>query len=158
MNDVQLFEALEKIIDRRTFESLKKTIIVKEGNDYVLFCKYLIQNCGINYQITRLTDDTMYTFSSLKYAVTWATLDRCDMVYEANRVLYLDMLLSGIDLSSKLYDNYLKKRKNIEEKFIYLNKINENNFKKKNVVNELSGLVIKAKNKQLKRFNQNYNK
>jgi len=158
MNDAQLFQALEKIIDSRTFELLKKSMIIQKDNDYVLFHKYLIQQAGVNYQILRLTDDSSYTFSSLKYAVTWVTLDKCDMIYEANRVRYLDMLLSGIDVSTTLYDGYLKKVKNTETKFVYSNKIQENQFKKKQITEELTMFVSKAKRRQLKQFNQSCNK
>ena len=40
MNDTQLFQALEKIIDAKTFDSLKSSIVMRDGNEYILFNKY----------------------------------------------------------------------------------------------------------------------
>jgi hypothetical protein len=158
MNDSQLFQALEKIVDETTFKSLKSAIVLKNGTEYVLFNKYVIVDLGSVYQITRQTDDSVKTFSSLKYAVTWVTLDNSNMVYEANRVVYLDIMLSGIYSSSALYERYLKTAVKLDLRFIYANKIKENNFKKRNITSELDTFVRKAKNRQLKRFTQTYNK
>ena len=158
MNDTQLLQALSRIIDAKTFESLKSSIVLRDGNEYVLFNKYVIVNANQVYIITRLTDDSVYHFSSLKYAVTWITLDKYNMVYEANRVIYLDIMLSGIDTSTTLYEEYLKKTKSLDTSFIYSNKISENNYKKRGITSELAVLLNKAKTKQLKRFSQSYNK
>ena len=86
----------------------------------------------------------------MKYAVTWATLDRRNLIVEANRVLHLDEILAGIELSTKLLEKYSKKTQN----FIYLNKLNENRLKKHNIVKELDGYLIKAKQWQLNQFAQ----
>lgn len=158
MNDTQLFQALEKIIDAKTFDSLKSSIVMRDGNEYILFNKYVITNTNAVFTITRLSDDSTYRFSSLKYAVTWITLDKCNMVYEANRVIYLDLMLTGIEASSILYDKYLTKVLNFDSRFIYSNKIKENNIKKRNITAELDLFVRKAKNRQIKQFKQTYNK
>ena len=158
MNDEQLFQSLAKLVDARTIDALKKTIIFKDGNQYILFQKYVIHHVPHGYKIVRITDDSTYTFTSLKYAVTWVTLDKCDMVYESNRVIYLDMILAGIEASSLLYDTYLKTVKSMETRFLYSNKLRENSSRKKEIMKELDLFAVKAKARQMARFNQSCNK
>ena len=158
MTDAQLFQSLSKLVDARTFEILKKTVILQDDNEYILFHKYTIQKDGHGYKIIRITDDSTYSFTSLKYAVTWVTLDKCDMIYESNRVRYLDMILAGIEVSSMLYDHYLKTVKSIETRFVYSNKLKENSSKKKQITHELDIFAAKAKARQMAQFNQSCNK
>jgi hypothetical protein len=158
MNDEQLLQSLAKLVDAKTIDALKKTLIFKDGNQYILFQKYIIHHETHGYKIVRMTDDSTYSFTSLKYAVTWVTLDKCDMVYESNRVRYLDMILAGIEVSSLLYDHYLKTVKSMETRFIYSNKLKENSSKKKEITKELDLFATKAKARQMARFNQRNNK
>jgi len=73
-------------------------------------------------------------------------------------VRYLDMILAGIEVSSLLYDHYLKTVKSMETRFIYSNKLKENSSKKKEITKELDLFATKAKARQMARFNQRNNK
>ena len=150
MNDRQLFQALEKIINENTVNRVKDKTVIQDGDQYRLFEKYIIKKVKSGFQVVRISDDKTKLFTSMKYAVTWATLDRRNLIVEANRVLHLDEILAGIELSTKLLEKYSKKTQN----FIYLNKLNENRLKKHNIVKELDGYLIKAKQWQLNQFAQ----
>ena len=150
MNDRQLFQALEKIINENTVNRVKDKTVIQDGDQYRLFEKYIIKKVKSGFQVVRIPDDKTKLFTSMKYAVTWATLDRRNLIVEANRVLHLDEILAGIELSTKLLEKYSKKTQN----FIYLNKLNENRLKKHNIVKELDGYLIKAKQWQLNQFAQ----
>ena len=91
MNEQQLFDAFEKVIDSKVYNKLKDTIVLHDGDSYRLFEKYEISQKDNVYLVAKMTSDTVQTFSSLKYAVTWATLDRNNAIYEANRLLELDL-------------------------------------------------------------------
>lgn len=150
MNDKQLFQALEKIINENTVDKIKNTAVIKEGNQYRLFEKYIIKQTKVGFQVTRISDDNSKLFTSIKYAVTWATLDKRNLIVEANRVLQLDDILAGLEVSTKLLEKYNKKTQN----FVYLNKLNENRLKKVSLIKELESYSVKAKQWQLTQFAQ----
>lgn len=150
MNDKQLFQALEKIINPKTVNKIKNTAVIQDGNQYRLFEKYIISNTKSGAKVTRISDDKVKWFTSMKYAVTWATLDKRNLIVEANRVLQLDEILAGIEVSTKLLEKYTKKTTN----FIYLNKLNENRFKRVTIIKELDGYSTRAKQWQLSQFDQ----
>ena len=150
MNDKQLFQALEKIINENTVNRVKDKAIIQEGNRYRLFEKYIVDQTKVGFRVVRISDDNTKIFTSIKYAVTWATLDKRNLIVEANRVLHLDEILAGIEVSSKLLEKYNKKTPN----FIYLNKLNENRLKKNSLTKELDGYSVKAKQWQMNQFDQ----
>jgi hypothetical protein len=150
MNDKQLFQALEKIINENTVNKIKNTAVIKEGDQYRLFEKYIVKKTKVGFQVTRISDDNSKLFTSIKYAVTWATLDKRNLIVEANRVLQLDDILAGLEVSTKLLEKYNKKTQN----FIYLNKLNENRLKRVSLIKELDSYTVKAKQWQMTQFAQ----
>jgi hypothetical protein len=150
MNDKQLFQALEKIINENTVDKIKNTAVIKDGNQYRLFEKYIVAQTKVGFQVTRISDDNTKLFTSIKYAVTWATLDKRNLIVEANRVLYLDDILAGIEVSTKLLEKYNKKTQN----FVYLNKLNENRLKRVSLIKELDSYSVRAKQWQMTQFAQ----
>jgi hypothetical protein len=77
-------------------------------------------------------------------------LDKRNLIVEANRVLQLDDILAGLEVSTKLLEKYNKKTQN----FIYLNKLNENRLKKGSIIKELDSYSVKTKQWQMTQFAQ----
>lgn len=149
MTDKEFLKSIQKIIDPATVNNIKKFVIIQEKNGYRVFEKYVIRKIGTGYQVIQLRNDTINAFCTLKYALTWCTLDNKNKVYEAERVKFLDNQLNDLGISISLCERYLKKSKEKDKKFIYLNKIIENKLKQTSILTELSVLGQKAKNYQL---------
>jgi len=154
MNEQQLFEAFEKVIDANVYEKLKDKIVLQDGNSYRLFEKYEIENREGMYLVSKMTSDAVHSFSSLKYAVTWATLDSNNLIYEANRLLELDRKLVSFETLIKLYERYDKRVKDNAIRAIYLNKLWESRLQKRHIITELDASARKTKDRQLKKFSQ----
>jgi hypothetical protein len=86
--------------------------------------------------------------------VTWATLDRNNAIYEANRLLELDRKLISFETVIKLYERYDKRVKDNNIRAIYLNKLWEARIQKRHITKELDESARKTKEKQLKKFSQ----
>jgi hypothetical protein len=154
MNEKELFQAFERVLNAKTYDNLKNSIIIEDGNGYRLFEKYMIEPENSCYSVHKISLDYTHQISSLKYAVTWATLDHRGSHYEANRILELDRSLSGIDLNIKLYERFDKKAKDPATKFIYFNKLCEDRRKRKIITTEMESYVIATKRWQLAKFSQ----
>jgi NAD+--asparagine ADP-ribosyltransferase len=154
MTDKEFLKSIQKIIDPATVNNIKKFVIIQEKDGYRVFEKYIIKKTVKGYQVIQLYNDQINAFCTLKYALTWCTLDNKNKIVEADRVKFLDNQLNGLDISINLCERYLKKSKEKDKKFIYLNKIIENKLKQTSVISELSVLGQKAKNYQLNWLNQ----
>lgn len=149
MTDKELFKAIEKIIDSNTVNNLKKFVIIKESNGYRVFEKYLITKTFNGFEVSQLNSDTKHTFMTVKNALTWCTLYDRNKILEAQRVKFLDSIITGLNMSNLLLESYLKKTKERDKKFIYLNKIVENKLKYNSLQTEISVLSNTAKKYQL---------
>ena len=149
MTDKEFLKSIQKIIDPATVNSIKKFVIIQEKDGYRVFEKYLIKQTKSGFKVLQLHNDTENVFCTLKYALTWCTLDNKNKVYEAERVKFLDSQLNGLGISISLCERYLKKSKEKDKKFIYLNKIVENKLKQTSIISELSILGQTAKKYQL---------
>jgi hypothetical protein len=154
MNEKELYLAFERVLNANTYDKLKNNMIIQDGNSYRLFETYVIEPTTKGYAVSKITLDHAHIFSSLKYAVTWATLDHRSSLYEANRILELDRVLSGIDVTIKLYERFDKKVKDPETRFVYFNKLCEDKRKRKIITTELDTYVLATKRWQLDRFNK----
>lgn len=152
MTEQKMMQALEKIVDKNFFYQLKDHVIIQEDNNYSLFDQYTITNYKDYCELKKDTSDKSYIFSHIKYAVTWATLDKINKVPECNRVLFLDQCLFGIDVNLKIHSKIFKKSKDVDTKLLFHSKYVEEKLKKKRIMNELDLLINKAKSYQLNKF------
>jgi len=158
MNNTQLYKALEKVVTNRVYEQLKDSVIVQEKDSYRLFESYRISNTKKGFSVQKINVHGETVFSYLKYAVTWAILDKKNSISEASRVKELDQKLASLDINIKLYEKLEKKSKNQDTKLLYLCKRTEAVNKKKIVSQELDVFVARTKAWQLQKFsNSSYN-
>lgn len=152
MNDKKLCQTLEKIVDHRLYLMLKDHIVVERNNEYMLFNQYYIKKHDSHCELANVYSDKQHVFSHLRYAVTWATLDKSNKISEANRVLFLDSLLSGIEINMKIHTKLYKKATNEDSRTLFHSKYIEDVIKKKQVTDELDQYMRKAKTHQMHKF------
>jgi hypothetical protein len=152
----RMFKTLAKILDKDKLMKLESQLIYQEPNGtYALFGEYTIVQRKQGYVLEKTHTHTVLTFVELRNAVTWATLDKLNKVIESNKVLELDLRLSGASENMKVHDLLCKSTKDLDKKTVYLNKLNEDRLKKRRILSELDDFVAKAKAWQYKQFENN---
>lgn len=147
-----MFSALTDLLkSKNTIELLKTLVLQNDKGEYLLFGTYIIKKLNDEYNVAVGTSSNK-TFSNLKTAVTWATMDHRNMIMEANTVDHLDRTLSGAEFTIELYKKMYKKAKNSEMKIIYLNKLQQGIIKKKKLSDELEGYIRRTQEWQRSRF------
>jgi hypothetical protein len=151
MNEKQLFDSFNRLFNNETINKLKMQSIYKDGNVLRLFEQYEILQNKYGFKVSKIGTDANHTFSNLQYAVTWAVLDKRNLIYEQNRVRDLDIQLSGLDVVLKSGENARKKTK-ID--FVRHNKLTEARYKKTLMLEEMQKYVAQTKNWQIKKFKE----
>ena len=154
MTDNEFLNSIKKILDPNTVNSIKKFVIIQEKNGYRVFEKYIITKYSQGFKVTQLHNDIEHTFLTLKNALTWCTLHNKNKIVEAQRVKFLDTQLNGLSVSTSLLERYMKKTRESDKKFIYLNKIIENKLKHNVLLKEILTLSETAKKYQLNWLSQ----
>jgi hypothetical protein len=153
IND-KLFTKLTKTIPKKDIEKLQDLSVFREPNGtYSLFNKYKISKTnGLFYvEIDRVADKK--EFNVLKNAVAWCTYDKRNRINDSERILHLDIKLSGIEAEIEVHQKLVKRTKKTEEKLIYLAKLGEEKMERKRINDELTGYVYNSRNWQENRFN-----
>ena len=149
----RMFNTLTRILDKEKLLKLESQIVYQDTDGtYRLFGEYSIKEKKQGYVLSKTYTHTVITFTELRNAVTWATLDKLNKVIESNKVLELDLQLSGATENMKVHDLLCKSTKDIDKRTVYLNKLTEDRVKKRRILSELDGYVAKAKAWQYKQF------
>jgi len=149
----RMFNTLTRILDKDKLLKLESQIVYQDTDGtYKLFGEYSIKEKKQGYVLSKTYTHTVITFTELRNAVTWATLDKLNKVIESNKVLELDLQLSGATENMKVHDLLCKSTKDIDKRTVYLNKLTEDRVKKRRILSELDGYVAKAKAWQYKQF------
>lgn len=148
-----MFNTLTRILDKEKLLKLESQIVYQEPDGtYMLFGEYMIKEKKQGYVLSKTYTHTVITFAELRNAVSWATFDKLNKVIECNKVLELDVQLSGATENMKVHDLLCKSTKDLDKKTVYLNKLTEDRVKKRRILAELDGFVAKAKAWQYKQF------
>jgi len=152
IDEKKLFTALTNIISSPRTTRLLKSLILPNGNgEYLLFGIYVIRKEKNCYSV-HIGDQELNTFSDLKTAVTWATMDHRNLIMDSNKVDSLDKQINSSDFNIELYKKLYKKSKDVDLKAIYLNKLQTNSMKKKELTNELEIHIRKMQKWQQSKF------
>lgn len=154
VNKKKIAKSLEKVLDSFPFEKVKGMLVRHddEGEGYCMYEQYVLKEVDNGVHLTKLGTFTERTFSSMRYAVTWATMDKRNLIADSRRIVELDRLLSDAMVSIKLYEKYSKTAKDVDAKCIYLDKLIYNVAKKKKFQAELESIAYRAKDWQMKQF------
>jgi len=152
MND-KLVEKINQFLSKELLHKMGDIAIFKyEDGTYELFNKYHIIEEKGNYIIKpKRSFDTM-NFSSLRNAVTWCSFDNRNKLTQADRIAYLDSMISGLDANITVHKNLIARTKDVEYKLIYIAKMSEEQAKKKYMVEEMSSFINESKNWQTRKF------
>jgi len=126
------------------------SIFQNADGSYEFFNKYLIREDKGRFVV--VLSHTEKTFSSLKNAVTWCVHDNQNKFSNANRIEYLDVMISGTEVAIDMHKKLLKKNKDMEFTLIHLAKLNEEKLKRAALLKEMNGFILDSNNLQTKKF------
>lgn len=153
MNEKQMFKILTKLLDRVELESLSNHIVIDDGKDkYQLYNQYSIEKSKGKYTMSKFHTHTTETFSMLRNAVIYTALDKQNRIMDAKRIVELDRLLEDASICIELYGKLSARAKDIDQKTIYLAKLNEDTLKKARIEEELAGFAVKNNRWQEENF------
>lgn len=138
----------EKLLNRL------EDIVIFRNNDgsYSLFNRYDIKRVGEQYEVSNNQTWTTHKFSTLRNATIWCVADKRNKIYEANRIRDLDRKIGSLDADISVYSNLIKRNKKIDDKLLFLTKMDEAQSRKNDLTAELNGYAISSKIWQTKQF------
>lgn len=155
MIDNKTLNKLNEVIPRGDMKSLQDIAVYQDENgDYCLFNKYTIRKIDGSFTVIIEHSFNTHTFSSLKNATVWCTLDKRNKILESNTMKTLDQRLSALDSAIMIHSTLVKKAKNDEDKLIYLSKLSQERAKKRKVMSEIAFYIEDSKRWQLNRMSR----
>lgn len=137
-----------------TLSSKIKDLVVASGPDaYELFGRFRIQ--AVDYQTYIAYDNITKErkeFSALRYAASWCTLMNSSKYMESRRLCSLDLKLCSIQVDLAIHRKKLKSAATPEERVVYSNKLQEDSYKRKVVLQEIQTFINSSKTLQAKKF------
>jgi hypothetical protein len=127
-----------EIVVGHTFEKLMGSVIIKVGDQYVLFNKYSITRLESGISVFRRRDHSTITFDKMKHAVIWIMLDHGNRFHERDKMKQLDGMLASITVDKKIHENLkAKNRGDIELFLLYKTKLDRDRNKEKQIIAEI---------------------
>ena len=145
---------LANFINDKMTAAVKGVMLTRDNTGkYYFFGKYIVINSKNIYKVYCLENDSVIDFYNLKNATAWCVFDNTGNYSDARRIHYLDLKLSSIDLDIAIHKNKLKALKNASTSLIYITKLQEDVYKRKLVLLELSNHINKSRKIQDNNFN-----
>lgn len=144
---------LAKFIEEKLQSDVRDVMVNDHGGGhYELFGKYYIKLLNNrNYRVLTVNDNAFYEFTSLKNATSWCTLHNQRMFRQADRVYNLDLRICSIQLDIAVQKNIVR-NKSSEDRLTTLIKLQEANYKKKLLTQELNSYINNSKSIQANKF------
>ncbi len=139
--------SLIKLFDSELNSSLKEVLVTRnKRGQYTLFNRYLVSpiNTGLFGVIDSVTKETL-EFSALKHAITWCTLHNSKQWVDARRLQSLDLKLSSINVDIAVHRRILKQSTEHGAKIIFLTKLQEDSYKRRQTIAEITALINSSK-------------
>jgi hypothetical protein len=150
---------LSKFVTNELSTEIQEVVFSRDTQGkYYLFGKYVIVQTPNLYKVYCLVKRTKLDFSSLKNATTWCVLSNSGNRTGATRVYNLDLKLSSIDVDIAVHKNKIKKAKTNFAGLISATKLQEDIYKRRTVVSELSYYIEQSKKIQNSKFNSKNSK
>lgn len=145
MNNTSI-EKISKFFSPNFLNKLSNIAIVRnEDNTYELFNKYYIIKDNNGFKLVNYLNSDVKYFGSLKNAVIYCIFENKNKFVNANRIEFLDKILSSTEFNIQAHKHLIKKTKDQEYRLIYAAKLTEEETKKKLVLSELSTYVTQSK-------------
>lgn len=147
-------KALSKFIDTELDTDIQEVLFTKDNQGkYYLFGKYVIVRIDNLYKVYCLDTRNKLDFLSLKNATAWCVLRNSGDYQGASRIHNLDLKLSSIDIDIAVHKNKIKNAKSSFGTLISITKLQEDNYKRRWLVSELSHYINQSKTIQNNKFN-----
>ncbi len=132
---------------------LQEVIFTKDtSGKYYLFNKYIILQRQKSYKVFVLQNNKRCEFTSLKNAAAWCILDNAGKHRDAHRIESLDLKLSSIDVDIAVHKNKIKKTTSNFTALISITKLQQDTYKRRQIISELSYYINTSKIIQDKNF------
>lgn len=154
MDEIDFEKRFKKIIPQREI-NLLESIAIFEGpakGEYIVFNKYHIKKRNGITDVLNTYGELIHSFSSIKSALCWCIYDKRGKYGQANRILDLDIKVSGYYINFEMHKKLFKKAKDTELKLIYLAKLNEDKIKRRQVESELDSFIEESRKWQEKQY------
>lgn len=134
-------------------DKIKDIIVASGPNAYELYGRFRIHAPDYYTYIVydNLTRESK-EFSALRYAASWCTLVNANKHVESRRLCSLDLKLCSILVDMSIHRKKLKSASKIEARILYSNKLQEDSYKKKIVLQEIQTFINSSKTLQARKF------
>jgi len=154
ITETEIEKKLTRIIsqkERKDIESISIFEISK--NYYSVFGKYFIhKKSKSNVEVIQINGEVVHNFFSMRNAICWCIYDIRGKYVSANRVITLDRNISNEEAQIAVHNSLFTKAKAIDDKLIFLAKLNEEKLKRIQMVNELESYISESDFWQQQKF------
>lgn len=146
MTDGEIEKRFQKILNANDIKKLESISIFELAkNSYVVFGKYFVtKKSKSNVEVAYHNKEVIYSFSSMKNAICWCIFDMRGKFLDANRIISLDRNIVNEQVQIEIHKKMFSKAKTLEEKLIFLAKLNEEKIKRSQMLNQLSDYIIQS--------------
>jgi hypothetical protein len=144
---------LENFFYNEMTSDLRKVLFTRDNaGKYYLFNKYIISPEKNYYKVSWLGEKQILIFSHLKTATAWCVLHNVEKYGAAARLLNLELRLFSIDTDIAVHKNKIRTAKTDFVALISMTKLQEDIYKRRIILKELSGCINNSKNIQYSNF------
>jgi hypothetical protein len=153
---------IKQFFSKELSKDLQNVLLLEvSGGSYLVFGKYSIVPKGECYEIRTIKEPWRNNpiLTDLRIAIAWCIYDKCYMSPEARRLPEIDTELSGIKISLAALQQKFNKSSSLDDKCIYLAKIQETKYKKSRILRELNyyiGTTMLWQKEKFRQFDPTY--
>jgi hypothetical protein len=150
---IDIEKKFKKVISNQEMEKLKDISMFRNPDGrYEIFNSYFIDKQPEGAIVKLHNGDIVNSFYNLKNAMCWCIFDKRGKYLSANRIIELDLKLSSIEVTMMIHQKLFKKTKDTDTKLIYLAKLNEDKYKKRQMTDELNSYLYESDKWQQKSY------
>lgn len=142
---------LAKFFDNALVNDARTALITSANGEYTVYGRYCIKPYNNEYVVHDIKSNRQIILGTLKHAMSWCTLIDCNRYSEAMRLERLDLKLVSLQLDMVIHRKLIRSVNN-HEKLICVIKLQEDSFKKKEVLLAIEDIINKSKRLQERRF------
>jgi len=150
---IDIEREFSRVLSKHELDKLQNIAIFQnESGVYEVFNSYLIRKTKEGVLVELYNGDVVNNFCSMKNALCWCIFDKRNKASTAKRIMELDLKLSAVDVSLNMHQKLFKKTKDSENRMIYLAKLNEDKFRKRQMTMELDSYISESNYWQRKSY------
>lgn len=135
---------IAKFFDTELTDALR-ILIVAGPDGYELFGRFRIESKNTSFYVSDIRCNEKIELSSLKHAVAWCVLADGGKYHQSRRLHVLDLKLHSLTIDSAIHRKMLKAATTDGDRILYKIKLQEDYYRKKLVLNEISTYINNSK-------------